>query len=269
MPYSPMPGLQFVAETSQPQPPNPSILPGFPTAPAVGPVPAYPASAATYPSATYPSAPYPSPAYPSPAYPATPVNLALHEQAYAAYRREPVGPPERPRRPRVLTSGVLTALAGIALTVASQALALRDGREAVRAAVETRLPGSSGTFPQIVAAAVDAAYRTIQGRATLSAVLAVLVAGLVLLALRAGLVTRIAAVTAMAVSGLVLMVCVLDVFPTPARAVGAAALVLHPAAAAMFFMPAVGRYRQARRSRSVRDVGAPLTSGSTTGLTRR
>jgi len=105
---------------------------------------------------------------------------------------------------------------------------------------------------------VEAAYRTVQARATISTALAVLVAILLSLALRAHPAMRMAAVAAMALSGLVLMVCVLDVFPGPARAVGLVALALYPVAAGLLFMPGVGVYRRSLTLPD-RQIGAPLS----------
>jgi hypothetical protein len=228
---------------------------------------------------------YGAPAYSQQAYgpqrhPATPSNLAVHQEAYAAYHRsaqareqaqaQQYGSPQqapqaggRIRRPRVLTVAVTSGLAAAGLTVASQLLALRDGRALLTSSMAQGLPGADKLFSSLIAPAVDEAYRTVQARALLSIGLAALVALLMLVCLRAGLVARIAAVAGLAVTALLLMVCLIDIAPTSARLAGAPAMLLFPVTAALLFMPAVGRYRTGRRAGSAAQVGAPIPAGAT------
>src|SRR5512144_1759483 len=192
------------------EPGYPTMLPGFPEA--------WPDRAAPQPIAAstvyrppvteaQPPAYYYAPAAPAahPRYPASPAFLGVHEAAYAAYQRDRAaasGPsrdgdtPVRP--PRVLIVGVATGLTAVGATVVGQLLALSGGREAIKAAVEGRIPGAAGPFSRLIAAAVNSAYHTIQVRAAFSIGLAMVAAVLLAFALWAGLVTRLTAVGAMA-----------------------------------------------------------------------
>jgi hypothetical protein len=230
---------------------------------------AYPTTA--YPAAQYPTAPYPttpSSGYPWPfdpyltATPAPPHWVPASsqpeyptQQQYPSQQDYPTQPQPvdgatavaRPLRPAVLSTAVLAGLVSSALVVISQLLGLAGARAAIQAAIARQLSPADAVSPYAMAAA-DHAYATIKNRANISIGLAVVVALFLVLALQASISTRIAAVVFMGLTATVTFISINDVLPGAAIVVGAVALVLIPVTTTLLFLPAVGRFRSARRA---------------------
>jgi hypothetical protein len=261
---------QSSAYPTTPYPTTPYPTAQYPTAP----YPAAPYPSAHYPTAHYPTA-YPPALYPTDPssgypYPADPYLTATPapphwvpvssqpeypQQQYPAPHEYPTQPQPvdgvtamaRPVRPAVLSTAVLAGLVSSVLVVISQLLGLAGARAAIQAAIARQVSPADAVSPYARAAA-DHAYATIQNRAHISIGLAVVVALFLVLALQAGISTRITAVVFMGLTATVTFISISDVFPGVAIVVGAVALVLIPVTTALLFLPAVGRFRTARRA---------------------
>jgi len=149
-------------------------------------------------------------------------------------------------RPRVLVAALAASATVAVLTLLSQVLVLAGGQDGARDAVLAELPADASAFPDLVETAVAQAYDTLQARAWTGIVAAVLVLLLTAAAMRAGRVARVALVVMLAVSALLMLRSVTDVFPSGSQALGVAAALLTPVAVVLLFLPPVGRYRAAR-----------------------
>jgi hypothetical protein len=238
----------------------------------------YPSAAySPYPTAPYPTSQYPAdpyltaisatphwvpdssqPEYPTPHYQPPTEQQYPRQQQYAGLHESPTQPQPvdaatdvaqlaRPARPAVLTTAVATGLVSCALVVTSQLLGLAGSRAAIQAAIDRQLSPADAVSGFAVAAA-DHAYATIANRAHISIGLAVVVALFLVLALQAGISTRVTAVVFMGLTATVTSFSISDVFPGMAIAIGALALLLIPVTTVLLFLPAVGRYRSARRA---------------------
>jgi hypothetical protein len=152
-----------------------------------------------------------------------------------------------PTRPRVLVAALATSAAVAGLTVLSHALVLAGGQGAVRESVLGELPADASSFPALVDTAVEQAMDTLRTRAWVGIAVAVVVLLLTAAAARAGRVARTALALSLALSALLMLRSVTDLFPGGAEVPGTLAVLLAPVAVVLLFLPPVGRYRAARR----------------------
>jgi hypothetical protein len=159
-------------------------------------------------------------------------------------------PRTRPTRPGTLTLGVLAGVGSTGLVIASQVIGLLQGRDAIRSVVSDQIPGGAktGVLTELLEAAVNAAYRTIEVRAFLALALAAIALVLVLVSLRGALAVRILAVLATLAAGAVTLLSIIDIFPTRGIATGVGALLLVPVTAVLLLLPSASRYRRATRA---------------------
>ena len=150
-------------------------------------------------------------------------------------------------RPRVLLAALAASAASAALTVLAQGMVLAGGPDALRDAVLAELPADAPAYPSLVDVAVTGAYDTLQARAWTGIVVAVVVLLLTAAAMRAGRAARVALAATLALSVLLMLRSVTDVFPAGAQALGVVAVLLALVAAVLLFLPPVGRYRTTRR----------------------
>ncbi len=166
--------------------------------------------------------------------------------------------PTSAQRPRALVLAVSGGVLVAVLTLLAMGLGLAGGRQAIEDALRSDLGLGSGSLPALVGAAIDDGYQTLQARATLGIVIAVLVLLFALLAARGALWARIVLAVVLLVNLGLLLRAVTDVFPGIAKAVGTLAVLVSVAVMAAAFLPGIGRYRQERRAGTAAVSASPL-----------
>jgi hypothetical protein len=161
----------------------------------------------------------------------------------------PIAPTGPVARPTALNVGVLLALGAAVLTILAQVLAIAGGKDALRDKVLEEFPGLAAVGPAAMDLALDEAMDTIKTRAILGIVVAIVVAALALAARGASKGLRIT-LAFFLMAGVALMLrSVTDVFPGAAIAIGVLAMLLAPVAVIVILLPAVDKYRAARKAR--------------------
>jgi hypothetical protein len=197
---------------------------------------------------TYQGQPHQGQAYPSQPYESQP----YEGQPYDDYRQAPAPAqdaegPRAGRRPVALTAALGAGLLASVLVVASQVLGLIGGRATLEDWMVERLSVGAGAFNPVQVAMLDDAYGQLQLRAYVSIVVAVVMAVMIVLSVRAGAIARSFSVVFMGVAALGTVISIGDIFPGVAKVVGAGALVLLPVVTLLLFAPAVSRYRSMHR----------------------
>jgi hypothetical protein len=133
----------------------------------------------------------------------------------------------------------------VLLVFVSQGISLATGRDLI---LDKLGISSSAAANPLVRALVDDAYGTLQSRAMVGIVLAVISLIFTVLALRGGIGPRITLTVFLLLTAGLMIISVKDVFPSMSKATGTVAIILAPVAIILMFLPAVNEYAKSRKA---------------------
>ena len=155
------------------------------------------------------------------------------------------------KKPAMLTAAVAVSTLTALLVIISQVLSLATGRDVLKNSLTDALGASTAELAgQLFKAELDDAYSTLQTRAILGIIAAVLVLLFTFLARRGSVGPRITLALVLLLTAGLTLVSVRDVFPSAGKAMGGVAMLLAVVAIVLLFLPPVNQYAQARKSAS-------------------